>query len=162
MSELTDLFAREFPVWHMIVRGSVVYWFLFLVFRFVLRRDVGSMGVADLLFVVLVADAASNAMQGEYRSINDGLVLLSTLIGWNFALDWLSFRSPAIARFLEPLPEVLVRHGRVNRKALKREMITMEELEGKLREEGVERIEEVRAARLESDGRLSVLKKSRR
>lgn len=162
MSELTDLFAREFPIWHMIVRGSVVYWFLFLVFRFVLRRDVGSMGVADLLFVVLVADAASNAMQGEYRSINDGLVLLSTLIGWNFALDWLSFRSPAIARFLEPLPEVLVRHGRVNRKALKREMITMEELEAKLREEGVERIEEVRAARLESDGRLSVLKKSRR
>ncbi|MDM0118988.1 DUF421 domain-containing protein [Variovorax arabinosiphilus] len=162
MSELTDLFAREFPVWHMIVRGSVVYWFLFLVFRFVLRRDVGSMGVADLLFVVLVADAASNAMQGEYRSINDGLVLLSTLIGWNFALDWLSFRSPAIARFLEPLPEVLVRHGRVNRKALKREMITMEELEAKLREEGVERIEEVRAARLESDGRLSVLKKRRR
>jgi uncharacterized membrane protein YcaP (DUF421 family) len=41
-------------------------------------------------------------------------------------------------------------------------MITMEELEGKLREEGVERIEEVCAARLESDGRLSVLKKSRR
>lgn len=121
----------------MIVRGSVVYWLLFLVFRFVLRRDVGSMGVADLLFVVLVADAASNAMQGEYRSINDGLVLLSTLVGWNFALDWLSFRSPAIARFLEPLPEVLVRHGRVNREALKREMITMEELEAKLREEGV-------------------------
>lgn len=79
-----------------------------------------------------------------------------------FALDWLSFRSPAIARFLEPLSEVLVRHGRVNRKALRREMITTEELEGKLREEGVERIEEVCAARLESDGRLSVLKKSRR
>ena len=56
----------------MIVRGSVVYWFLFLVFRFVLRRDVGSIGVADLLFVVLVADVASNAMQGEYRSISDG------------------------------------------------------------------------------------------
>ncbi len=48
------------------------------------------MGVADLLFVVLVADASSNAMQGEYKSIGDGLVLLSTLIAWNFGLDWLS------------------------------------------------------------------------
>ncbi len=118
MSELVDLFAREYPVWHMVVRGTVVYWFLLLVFRFLLRRDVGSMGVADLLFVVLVADAASNAMQGEYKSINDGLVLLCTLIGWNFLLDWLSYHSPVIARFLEPVPEVLIRHGRVNRKAI--------------------------------------------
>ncbi|SEK17134.1 MULTISPECIES: DUF421 domain-containing protein [unclassified Variovorax] len=158
MSELMDLFAREFPVWHMVVRGTVVYWFLLLVFRFLLRRDIGSMGVADLLFVVLVADASSNAMQGEYKSINDGLVLLSTLIGWNYALDWLSFRFAPVARFLEPLPEVLVRHGRANRRALKREMVTMEELEGKLREQGVEDIAEVRIARLESDGTLSVFK----
>jgi uncharacterized membrane protein YcaP (DUF421 family) len=49
----------------MALRGTVVYWFLLLVFRFVLRRDIGSMGVADLLFAVLVADASSNAMQGE-------------------------------------------------------------------------------------------------
>ncbi|MDM0029067.1 DUF421 domain-containing protein [Variovorax saccharolyticus] len=158
MSELVDLFAREFPVWHMVVRGTVVYWILLLVFRFVLRRDVGSMGVADLLFVVLVADAASNAMQGEYTSINDGLVLLATLVAWNFGLDWLSYRFAPVARFLEPQAEVLVRHGRVMRKALKREMITMEELEGKLREAGVERLADVRIARLEGDGKLSVFK----
>ncbi|MDM0036851.1 DUF421 domain-containing protein [Variovorax sp. J22P271] len=159
MSELIELFAREFPVWHMVVRGTVVYWFLLVVFRFVLRRDVGSMGVADLLFVVLVADAASNAMQGEYKSINDGLVLLSTLIAWNFALDWLSYRFAWVARVLEPQPEVLVRHGRVCRKAMKREMITMEELQGKLRQAGVERLADVRVARLEADGQLSVFKR---
>ncbi|WP_371436602.1 DUF421 domain-containing protein [Polaromonas sp.] len=159
MTDLISLFAREFPVWHMVLRGTVVYWFLLLVFRFILRRDVGSMGVADLLFVVLVADAASNAMQGEYKSINDGLVLLSTLIAWNFAPDWLSYRSTTIARFLEPQPEILVRNGRINRRAMKREMITTEELEGKLRENGVESIDEVRVARLESDGELSVFKR---
>ena len=117
------------------------------------------MGVADLLFVVLIADAASNAMQGEYKSIDDGLVLLSTLIAWNFALDWLSFRSAAIARFLEPQPEILVRNGRINRKAMKREMITVEELEGKLREKGVESLDEIRVARLENDGELSVFRR---
>ncbi|MDM0009472.1 DUF421 domain-containing protein [Variovorax sp. J22G73] len=158
MNDLAELFAREYPVWHMVLRGTVVYWFLLLVFRFVLRRDIGSMGVADLLFVVLVADASSNAMQGEYKSINDGLVLLLTLIAWNFGLDWLSYRSPMVERFLEPVPEVLVRHGRVNRRAMKREMITREELDGKLREQGVEDIAEVRIARLESDGTLSVFK----
>lgn len=159
MTDLAALFARELPVWHMVLRGTVVYWFLLLVFRFILRRDVGSMSVADLLFVVLVADAASNAMQGEYKSINDGLVLLSTLIAWNFAMDWLSYRSPMIARFLEPQSEILVRNGRLNRKAMKREMITTEELEAKLRENGVESMEEVRIARIESDGKLSVFKR---
>jgi uncharacterized membrane protein YcaP (DUF421 family) len=158
VNALVDIFAREFPVWHMVLRGTVVYWFLLLVFRFVLRRDIGSMGVADLLFVVLVADASSNAMQGEYKSINDGLVLLSTLVAWNFLLDWMSFRWAAVARFLEPLPEVLVRHGRVNRRAMKREMITLDELEAKLREQGVERLADVRIARLEGDGSLSVFK----
>ncbi|MGJ7565462.1 DUF421 domain-containing protein [Variovorax sp. GB1R11] len=159
MNEFAELFARDYPVWHMVLRGTLVYWFLLLVFRFVLRRDIGSMGVADLLFVVLVADASSNAMQGEYKSISDGVVLLSTLIAWNFGLDWLSYRSPVIERFLEPLPEVLVRHGRINRHAMKREMITCGELDGKLREQGVEDIAEVRIARLESDGTLSVFKK---
>ena len=159
MSDLLELFGREFPVWHMVVRGTVVYWFLLLVFRFVLRRDVGSLGVADLLFVVLVADAASNAMQGEYKSIGDGLVLVGTLVVWNFGLDWLSYRYEPVARFLEPRPEVLVRHGRINRKALKREMITVEELQGKLREAGVGALEEVRIARMEQDGQLSVFRR---
>ena len=143
----------------MVLRGTVVYWFLLLVFRFILRRDIGSMGVADLLFVVLVADASSNAMQGEYKSINDGLVLLSTLIFWNFVLDWLSYRFQPVSRLLEPVPEVLIRHGRVNRRALRREMISTDELLGKLREQGVESIDAVRIARLEPDGQLSVFKR---
>ncbi|WP_418119392.1 DUF421 domain-containing protein [Variovorax sp. 350MFTsu5.1] len=162
MSEVAELFAREFPVWHMVVRGTVVYWFLLLVFRFVLRRDIGSMGVADLLFVVLVADASSNAMQGEYKSIDDGFVLLATLVAWNFALDWLSFHFEPVARFLEPRPEVLIRNGRLNRRALRREMIRTDELLGKLREQGVADFSEVRVARLESDGTLSVFKKEKK
>ena len=153
---MEELFSFEFPVWQMMLRGTVVYWFLLVVFRFVLRRDVGSMGVADLLFVVLVADASSNAMQGEYRTVSDGLVLLGTLIGWNFLLDWLSYRSSAVSRFLEAPPEVLVKHGKPNHKALKREMITLDELEGQLREQGVEDLRRVRVARMESDGQLSV------
>ena len=159
MSDLLEIFAREYPVWHMVFRGSVVYWFLLLVFRFVLRRDIGSMGVADLLFVVLVADASSNAMQGEYKSIGDGLVLLSTLIAWNFGLDWLSYRSKLVAHLVEPSAAVLVRNGRLNMRTLRQQMITVGELKGKLREEGVSDLSQVRIARLESDGQLSVFKK---
>ena len=159
MAELADLFRLDYPVWQMMLRGTVVYWFLLLVFRFLLRRDIGSMGVADLLFVVLVADASSNAMQGDYRSIGDGLVLVGTMVGWNYALDWLAFRSDAVSRLLEAQAEVLIRHGRVNRRAMRRELITEKDLMELLREQGVESVDQVRVARLESDGNLSVFKK---
>jgi uncharacterized membrane protein YcaP (DUF421 family) len=156
VTDLLDILVPELPIWQMVLRGSAVYWFLLLVFRFVLRRDLGSLGVADLLFVFLVADASSNAMQGEYRTLGDGLVLLTTLIGWNYVLDWLSYRYEAVNRFLEPATVVVIRHGRPMRRVLKREMITLDELRGQLREQGVEDIATVRVARLEADGKLSV------
>ena len=85
--DLAALFAVNVSPWELIFRGSVMYWFLFLVFRFLLRRDVGSIGVADVLLVVLVADASQNAMTGGYTSVAEGIILVSTLVGWNYALD---------------------------------------------------------------------------
>ena len=85
----SSLFALNVSPWELIIRGSVMYWFLFLVFRFLLRRDVGSIGVADVLLVVLIADASQNAMTADYTTVTEGLVLVSTLIGWNYLLDWL-------------------------------------------------------------------------
>ena len=67
-----ELFGLSMPALELVIRGSVIYWFLFLMFRFVLRRDIGSIGITDVLFVVIIADAAQNAMAGEYKSITDG------------------------------------------------------------------------------------------
>ena len=158
MNSVADLFALELPIWQLMLRGSAIYWFLLLVFRFLLRRDVGSMSIADLLFVVLIADASSNAMQGEYRTIGDGLVLLATLIGWNYLLDWASYRFAPVSRFLEPRPEPLVKHGRLVHKTLQRELITVDELWSKLRLQGIDDLAVVRIARLESDGQISVIR----
>ncbi|TFW09568.1 DUF421 domain-containing protein, partial [Oxalobacteraceae bacterium OM1] len=67
-----ELFAFSVPVAELLVRGTVMYWFLFALFRFVVRREVGGVGVGDILIMVIVADAAQNAMAGEYHSISDG------------------------------------------------------------------------------------------
>src|SRR5262245_57214945 len=75
-------FALESPL-EMVVRGSAMYWFLFLLFRVVIRRRVGAVGIGDVLLLVIIADAAQNAMAGEYRSVSDGIVLVSTIVGWN-------------------------------------------------------------------------------
>ena len=142
----------------LILRGTLVYWFLFLIFRFVLRRDAGAVGIADLLLLVLLADAAQNAMSGGYTTVAEGAILLSTIIGWNWLIDWASFHSPAVARFTTPPAIVLVRHGRLLRRNLRREHLSDEELTGKLRQHGVERLGDVKLALMESDGEISVIR----
>lgn len=155
---LSDLFSPDQPLLEMVVRGSVIYWFLLIVFRFVLRRDVGSMSMADLLFIVLVADASSSAMQGEYRSVTNGIALLGTLIGWNYLLDVLAYRSARIAAFLEPPAEPLVRHGKLVVRTLRKQRITVEEVLAKLREQGIDDLSVIKIARLEGDGKVSVIR----
>ncbi len=142
----------------LILRGTLVYWFLFLIFRFVLRRDAGAVGIADLLLLVLLADAAQNAMSGGYTTVAEGAILLATIIGWNWLIDWASFHSPAVARFTTPPAIVLVRHGRLLRRNLRREHLSDEELTGKLRQHGIERLGDVKLALMESDGEISVIR----
>ncbi|MEO6743597.1 MAG: YetF domain-containing protein [Caldimonas sp.] len=154
----SSLFALNVSPWELIVRGSVMYWFLFLVFRFLLRRDVGSIGVADVLLVVLIADASQNAMTAGYTTVSEGLVLVSTLIAWNYLLDWLSFHVRAIERFIAPPPLQLIRRGRILRKHLRAELVTVAELWSHLREAGIESLADVKSACLESDGKLSVIR----
>ena len=153
------LFGIHVPIPEILLRGSAVYWFLFLIFRFILRRDVGAVGIADVLLLVLIADAAQNAMSADYRSITEGLILVSTIIGWNWLLDWLSAQSPRFARIVAPEALVLIRNGRVYRDHLRREMLTLDDLRSRLRLQGVERIADVKLALLEEDGQISVIRR---
>ena len=88
------LFYLSVPLAVLLVRCSAMYWFLFLVFRCVVRRELGGIGVGDILIMVIVADASLNARSGNHHSITDGFVLVGTLIGWNLPLNWIGFRFP--------------------------------------------------------------------
>ena len=155
---MNELFALTVHPAELVLRGTVIYLGLVLTFRFVLRRDVGFLGVPDVLFIVLVADASQNAMAGEYKSITDGVVLVGTLVFWNISLDWLAYRSPLLRRFIEPPSLPLIKNGAWVRPNLKSQWITTEEVLSKLRERGLEDISQVRVATLEPDGELGVLK----
>ncbi|WP_220810222.1 DUF421 domain-containing protein [Noviherbaspirillum aridicola] len=154
-----ELFQLSLSPLEIIVRGTMIYWFLFVLFRFVIRRDVGSVGIADVLLLVIVADAAQNGMSGEYKSISDGMLLVSVLIGWNYLFDWLSYHSPFFRRLAEPRPLVLVRDGRILYRNMRRELITEDELWRRLRQNGVESLDQVRYACMETDGQISVIRR---
>lgn len=142
----------------LVVRGTAVYWFLFLLFRLVLRRDVGALGIADVLLIVLIADASQNAMAGEYETITDGFVLVGTIAGWNVLMDWVSYRFPSTRRLLESGPLTLVRDGQIQQRNMRRELVTRDELMAQLRQHGIERLSQVKLATMENDGNISVIR----
>lgn len=156
--DLAEIFGLSTPLIEIFLRGSVMYWFLFLLFRFVIRRDVGSVGLADILILVIVADASQNAMAGEYTSVTDGMVLVVTLIAWNILLDWLAWRFPVFRQFAEPSSLPLVSQGRLLLRNMRHELITEDELWTHLRQQGIERLDQVKIAYLESDGSFSVIR----
>lgn len=153
------LLVPSMHIGEVVLRGTAVYLFLFFLLR-VLRREAGQVGISDLLVVVLIADAAQNAMASEYRSITEGAILVGTIAFWDYFLDWLSFRVPALQRLLRPAPLLLIKNGRLQRENMKREMLQEDELMAQLRENGVRSAGEVKLCYLEGDGRISVISRN--
>jgi hypothetical protein len=70
-----EIFIPVHSIPEIIVRGTMTYIMLFVILRFLLKRQTGVIGVADLLVIVLIADASQNAMANEYKSITEGAIL---------------------------------------------------------------------------------------
>lgn len=156
--DYAELLAVHGSPLELIIRGTLTYWFLLLIFRFVLRRDPGSLGVADILLVVIIADASQNGMSGEYKTVSEGFILIGTLVFWNYVLDWAAFRWEAIHKLTEPDPLQLVKDGQMLMRNLRKEFLRPDDVEAQLRQAGADDVTQVRAAFLEGDGKLSVLK----
>ena len=151
------IFVPTVSLLEIFFRGTLVYLLLFAVLR-VLRREAGGLGIADVLVIVLVADASQNAMASEYKSVTEGAVLVGTIVFWNYTLDFLGYRFPRFRRLVRPAALPLIKDGRMLRKNMNSEMITEEELLGQLRQQGVDDVSSVKKCCLEGDGRISVIK----
>lgn len=153
----TEMFAIDTPIPEIFIRGSLIYLGIFILLRVVLKREAGTLGMTDLLVVVLIADAAQNGMSADYKSVTDGLLLVATILFWSWLLNLMSYRSKWFGRITHPRSLSLIRNGKVNRRNLRQELITHEELMSILREHGVESVDEVADARMEGDGQISVI-----
>ena len=154
-----SVFVPDVPLLEIILRGSLTYIALFTLLRVVLKRQTGSIGITDLLLITLIADAVQNAMADEYNSFTAGLVLVSTIVFWNYAFDWLSYKSEWFSRLIEPTPLLLIKDGKLLRRNMRQELITEDELMSQLREQGLDDPAKVKKAYMESDGQFSVVQK---
>jgi uncharacterized membrane protein YcaP (DUF421 family) len=155
--DFAEMFVPSNSVLEMFLRGTLVYIGLLVLLRS-LRREAGGLALTDILFIIILADAAQNAMASDYKSITDGAVLVCTIAFWNHMLDWLSFKFPAFEKFMRPGAVLLIRDGKILHKNRRREMVTMGELLGQLRQQGIKSPTEVKECRLEGDGHISIIK----
>lgn len=154
-----SMFVPQESILAVVIRGTIMYLGMFVLLR-IFRRQAGSLSIADLLLIVIIADAAQNGMAGEAKSVTEAMLLIGVIIGWDYLLDWLGFKSELFSRVLEPRPVVLVKNGRIMRRNLEREMITEDELLSQLRQQGIDEVSDVKECCLESNGEFSVVKKS--
>jgi uncharacterized membrane protein YcaP (DUF421 family) len=159
--DLAKIIGPDISVPEIVFRGTVMYFLIYLLLRLVMRGRTGGTTMSELLVVVLIADAAQNGMADDYHSVVSGGLLVATIIGWSFVMDWTAYRLPVVQRFVHPEQRPLVQNGRLIRRTLAREMITEDELMSEIRVQGIDRLEDVRAVYLEGNGQISVIPSSK-
>ena len=157
--EWGKMFVPDTPLLEIFIRGTVMYLSIYFLLRFVLKRQTGSLGIADVLVLVLISDAAQNGMADDYHSVTDGLLLVSTIVFWSYTLDWLGYHFPRLERIFHAGPLKIIEDGRLLRRQMKRELISEEELLSQLRQHGISDPRKVKEACIEGDGHISVVQK---
>ncbi|MBR1187404.1 DUF421 domain-containing protein [Bradyrhizobium sp. AUGA SZCCT0160] len=99
---------------------------LFIILRFVMVRQTSTIGIADILVIVVIAEP-------DRMHFTEGLVLVLTIVFWNSFLNWISYRFKVFEWLLSPPPIPLIKNGKMNRRGMRQEFITEEELKGQLR-----------------------------
>ena len=142
-----------------VVRATLVFWMLFLLLRYLPNRKAGSVGPTDLLVVVLLANAVQNAIMREATAVTDAAIQVATIVGWSLAFDFLGDRVPGVRGLLRAEPVEVIRDGKIIARNLRREFMTEEELHAQLRLQGVDAIDDIARAFVESDGRVSIIRR---
>ncbi len=152
------IFTPQNSLLELVVRGTIMYFVLFVLMRFVLKRQAGGIGTTDVLVIVLLAEVAGNGFAAEYKSVVEGTVLVGTILFWSYALEWAAHRFPAFERFVHPPTLLLIENGKMLRKNMRAELVTQDELMAQLRENGIDDCAQVKRACMEADGMISIIK----
>jgi uncharacterized membrane protein YcaP (DUF421 family) len=138
-----------------VVRVAAIYLFLMMAFRTMGKRDVGTLAPFDLVILLLIPELVSQALLREDFSITNALIGVSTLLALAFLTSVASYLSPRAERVIEGDPTVLVRRGELVPQAMHRERITPGELFAQMHNSGLERLDQVEWAVLETDGLIA-------
>ena len=141
----------------LVIRAAVVFFFIFFVTRVVGRRQLSDLEPFDLILLVVLGDLVQQGITQSDESVTGTLTVISTIALLSVAVSWVSFRIKRVRLITEGEPIVLVQDGRPIEQNLRRERITIEDVEEQLRHSQLSSVSELRWAILENDGKISCI-----
>ncbi len=141
----------------LVIRAAVVFFFVFLVTRIVGRRQLSELEPFDFILLVVVGDLVQQGVTQSDESVTGALIVISTIALLSVFVSWASFRWRALRTVTEGDPIVLVQDGQVIERNMRRERITIEDVQEEARKSQILSVADLRWAILERDGQISCI-----
>ena len=156
---LKDMFVMALPLLEKILRPIVVYAFLVISLRLSGKRELVQLNPFDLVVLLTLSNTVQNAIIGEDNSVTGGIIGATSLLVANYLVVRFLYNHRSLDQLIEGKSDVLVEDGKVKTQHLKRELITMAQLEAAARKQGFESLSEVQQCVLEPGGTITFLGK---
>ncbi|MGN6299854.1 MAG: DUF421 domain-containing protein [Angustibacter sp.] len=138
-----------------VIRAAVMFAFLWLVTRAAGKATLGELSTFQLVMYVVLGDLIQQGVTGQDYSVTGAVVAVSVFTVMTVGLSWVDQHFPKARPVVHGAPIVVVSGGEPQTTAMKAERLSIDDLYEAAREKGIERIDQVRLAVLEADGRIS-------
>jgi uncharacterized membrane protein YcaP (DUF421 family) len=146
-----------------VLRATVVYFFLLLVFRIAGRRMLSEMTTFDFVLVLIVAEATQQGLLGNDFSVTNAFLVIITLFGIELALTALKQRWARLEKWIDGVPSVIIEDGRPLKDRMEKARIDERDILAAARAGyGLERMDQIKYAVLERNGSISIIPKQSR
>jgi len=150
------MFTLPLPILEKLLRPVVVYIVLVLLLRLFGKRELAQLNPFDLVVLLSLSNTVQNAIIGEDNSVTGGVIGAFALLAINWIVARLLYRSRRLTRALEGSSATLIRDGQVDKRAMERESLTMEDLISAVHRQGFTEIEQIHRCELEPNGTFYV------
>jgi len=154
-----DMFVMGLPLLEKILRPIIVYAFLVISLRLSGKRELVQLNPFDLVVLLTLSNTVQNAIIGEDNSVLGGIVGATSLLVTNYLVVRFLYDHRKLDQLVEGRADVLVENGKVRTQHLKKELITMAQLEAAARKQGFASLSEVEQCVLEPGGTLTFIGK---
>lgn len=141
-----------------VLRTLFFYFFVTFAYRIMGKREVGQLGIVDLIVSILIAELVAISIENVDKSIMLTIAPISLLVVIEVALAYLSTKSRCFRQVFTSKPSVIINHGVINYKEMIKQRYSLDDLLVSLRQASIKSIEDVEYAFLESNGKLSIFK----
>jgi len=154
-----DIFSLGAPIAEKVLRPALVYFFLVIALRVFGKRELAQLNPFDLVVLLSLSNTVQNAIIGNDNSVTGGIAGALALLSINYLVVRFLFRHRRLDQVFEGKPATLIQHGRIDHKALCRELLTHAELMTVLHRQGFDSLEEVEECILEPGGTFYIQRK---